>query len=49
VARRSADDARKRSGAADGTPVVRLVWIGGSHGAMQLVNIYMHVSAILST
>ena len=24
------DDARKRS--ADGTPVVRLVWIGGSHG-----------------
>ena len=31
------------------TPVVRLVWIGGSAGAMQLVNVYMHVSAILST
>ena len=30
------------------TPVVRLVWIGGSAGAMQLVNVYVHVSAILS-
>mgnify|MGYP003313067321 CR=1 FL=1 len=30
------------------TPVVRLVWIGGSAGAMQLVNVYTHVSAILS-
>ena len=31
------------------TPVVRLVWIGGSARAMQLVNVYTHVSAILST
>jgi hypothetical protein len=31
------------------TPVVRLVWIGGSAGAMQLVNVYMAVSAMLST
>ena len=31
------------------TPIVRLVWIGGSAEAMQLVNVYMHVSAMLST
>ena len=38
--------AREREQSA--TPVVRLVWIGGSAGAMQLVNVYVHVSAILS-
>ena len=47
AAKKTAWESRQRDNAA--TPIVRLVWIGGSAGAMQLVNVYMHVSAILST
>ena len=47
AAKKAALESRQRDNAA--TPIVRLVWIGGSAGAMQLVNVYMHVSAILST
>jgi serine/threonine protein kinase len=51
AAARKAEEARLRRDAT-ATPVVRLVWIGGGSkdmNAMQLVNVYMHVSAIIST
>ena len=47
-AMRAAEEENKWKKDKPATPVVRLVWIGGSAGAMQLVNVYMHVSAILS-
>ena len=49
-AMRAAEEEKTRKKEKDkpATPVVRLVWIGGSVAAMQLVNVYMHVSAILS-
>ena len=42
-------EAARRERENNQTPIVRLVWIGGSAGAMQLVNVYMAVSAMLST
>ena len=47
-AAKKAEEARKLLDES-ATPLVRLVWIGKTAGAMQLVNVYMHVSAILST
>ena len=46
AAKTAAREAKRRE--LEATPVVRLVWIGGSAGAMQLVNVYTHVSTILS-
>lgn len=47
AAKKAEEELRQREENAN--PVVRLVWIGGAAGAMQLVNVYIHVSAILGT